>query len=264
LIASSTKGWKALTIVLIDIEYMRVYILDLLTRSVRPATRARVAQARLSLGGAGGVTMDAQQRYQFEVHGYLHVPGVLTPAEAARLCALAQSLGPEPGQGGELLTFGATELKMCLTQLGGAFKCVVVFCAAALFHHHASVIICAVIPAGRGGPWKWPHRPRLGGLGLLHAHKLFRDVLDHPRISPLLEDICGDRSGAFDPALPTFRADHLDAHLFENYGAWWQGAAWRRGVAGGRQSRLAGTCLLTHLHTPNAVYVEYSDCPLPS
>ena len=42
--------------------------------------------------------MDAQQRYQFEVHGYLHVPGVLTPAEAARLCKLAAEQGLNDAQ----------------------------------------------------------------------------------------------------------------------------------------------------------------------
>ena len=55
-----------------------------------------------------------------------------------------------------------------------------------------------------------------GGAPMLHLSKSFRDLLDHPRISPLLEEICGDRTGFSRrperEGLPTFRLDHLDVH----------------------------------------------------
>jgi hypothetical protein len=98
--------------------------------------------------------MDVAQKYFFELHGYIHVPSVLTPAEVSQARALATALNED----------GVEKVH--------------------------------------------------GGLWLLQ-HRIFRTLLDHPRVSPLLEDICGDRSGAFHPLIdgkPSFRADHLDVH----------------------------------------------------
>ena len=105
--------------------------------------------------------MNAAQRYIYESQGWLHVPGVLSPDEAAHLCTLARGLAA-PGS------------------------------------------------ASDGEFWQ-------GGLSLLRAGPEFRALLDHPMVSPLLEDICGDRTGTADSrVLPTFRA----VSLFSSHPDW--------------------------------------------
>jgi hypothetical protein len=45
--------------------------------------------------------------------------------------------------------------------------------------------------------------------------KAFRDLLDVPRISPILEQLIGDhrhRTGGTGPPVPTFRIDHVNVH----------------------------------------------------
>lgn len=71
--------------------------------------------------------------------------------------------------------------------------------------------------------------------GILHWSRQFRDLLDLPILAPILEEICGDRSGAFpsDGGLPTFRVDHINVHTPGAFGGSADDSA-EHGTDGGR------------------------------
>ena len=72
--------------------------------------------------------------------------------------------------------------------------------------------------------------------GPLHWSRVWRDLLDLPNLSPILEDLIGDharrhaRERAKKPSLPTFRIDHINIHTHVKKG--FPGAALHGGWLG--------------------------------
>ena len=101
--------------------------------------------------------------------------------------------------------------------------------------------------------------PETGGVGkvggnALHWHRVYRDLLDHPRISPILEDLIGNHRYPVD--IPTFRIDHINVHNRCKAGAGFMGHNLHGGGGGASGQHGGGGSQFFHY--------QVLSCPLPT
>eukprot|EP01043_Picozoa_sp_COSAG02_P076174 COSAG02_NODE_16052_length_1116_cov_1.721022_1_plen_229_part_00 len=134
--------------------------------------------------------MDADQAFEFDLHGVIVVKGVLQPSTVAELRGamaerLLQDAPDAQARGNQTGRVRGNKLGTGASMLHWGKGC-------------ASDRVLRPL-----------HRPSL--FDIAHNARAVRDLLDHPKISPLLEDLVGDPNLAKD-GLPSFRIDHVCAN----------------------------------------------------